>query len=190
MYNEARLSDIEIIYQQLMQSSEGKQIDHLLATILASWLTGKSCLPQCLGMTEKNFMRMIDKHFPDYLYPLISPGNSLVDANRYDEREEVMNLLRQHRAGLSDTEEWIAEIVTTACQGQDHLWQDMGLWSRKDLSSLMALNFPSLAIKNNKDMKWKKFIYKQLCITEGIYTCRAPSCEVCADYDDCFGPED
>ncbi len=39
-------------------------------------------------------------------------------------------------------------------------------------------------------MKWKKFIYKQLCITEGIYTCRAPSCEVCADYADCFGPEE
>ena len=40
------------------------------------------------------------------------------------------------------------------------------------------------------DMKWKKFFYKQLCQTEGIHTCRAPSCEVCADYQACFGPED
>ena len=73
---------------------------------------------------------------------------------------------------------------------KDHLWQDLGLWSRKDLGTLMQLNFPQLAARNDKDMKWKKFLYKQLCIAEGIYTCRAPSCEVCADYQHCFGPED
>jgi nitrogen fixation protein NifQ len=38
-------------------------------------------------------------------------------------------------------------------------------------------------------MKWKKFLYRQLCLEEGIYVCRAPSCEVCKDYDLCFGPE-
>jgi NifQ. len=40
------------------------------------------------------------------------------------------------------------------------------------------------------DMKWKKFIYKQLCEAEGLYVCRAPSCEVCKDYDQCFGKEE
>ena len=72
----------------------------------------------------------------------------------------------------------------------DHLWQDLGLWSRQDLSALMADNFPALKAKNDRDMKWKKFLYKQLCNQEGIYTCRSPSCEVCADYQACFGPED
>ena len=81
-------------------------------------------------------------------------------------------------------------IVSRACQGRDHLWQDMGLWSRDQLSSLMLRNFPTLAQQNTQNMKWKKFIYKQLCDAEGIYTCRAPSCEVCADYAACFGPED
>jgi nitrogen fixation protein NifQ len=190
MQNEASISDAEIIYNQLLQSSEGGENAHLLATILASWVTGGGCLPQWLGMSEKSFRGMMEKCFPDYLYPLIAAGDSAVDEQRFDEREEVLQLLMQHRAGMSETEEWLAEIVTVACQGQDHLWQDMGLWSRKDLSKLLSLNFPSLAAKNDRDMKWKKFIYKQLCITEGIYTCRAPSCEVCADYDKCFGPED
>ena len=54
----------------------------------------------------------------------------------------------------------------------------------------MLDNIAPLARRNGKDMKWKKFLYKQLCDTEGIYTCRAPSCEVCADYQNCFGPED
>jgi len=51
-------------------------------------------------------------------------------------------------------------------------------------------NFPELAAKNVKDMKWKKFLYKQLCEAEGIYLCRAPSCEVCIDYPKCFGSEE
>ena len=133
---------------------------------------------------------MMAQHFPDYFYPLIAEGRSVIQDERDDEHHEVLQLLIQHRAGKSETEEWIAGIVSVACQGQDHLWQDMGLWSREDLSKLFSLNFPSLFAKNDKDMKWKKFIYKQLCITEGIYTCRAPSCEVCTDYDNCFGPED
>jgi nitrogen fixation protein NifQ len=54
----------------------------------------------------------------------------------------------------------------------------------------MERNFPTLAAKNVHNMKWKKFLYKQLCATEGVYVCRSPSCEVCADYDACFGPED
>ena len=190
MHNEARISDIEIIYDRLLGCSQGRPNDRLLATILASWSTGSGCLPQWLGMSERNFRRMMDICYPGYSDTRLDSVRAKADDQRFDEREEVLQLLLQHRAGISDIEEWIAEIVTVACQGQDHLWQDLGVWSRKDLSELMSINFPSLAAKNDKDMKWKKFIYKQLCITEGIYTCRAPSCEVCADYDNCFGPED
>jgi nitrogen fixation protein NifQ len=84
----------------------------------------------------------------------------------------------------------MAEVVTNACMANDHLWQDLGLWSREYLSQLMRQNFPSLAAKNVHDMKWKKFLYKQLCDKEGISVCRSPSCEYCVDYLNCFGPED
>ncbi len=84
----------------------------------------------------------------------------------------------------------MATIVATGCMAHDHLWQDLGLWSREDLTALMMRNFPTLAGQNTRNMKWKKFLYKQLCNAEGIYVCRAPSCEVCADYQACFGPEE
>jgi nitrogen fixation protein NifQ len=74
--------------------------------------------------------------------------------------------------------------------GMDHLWQDLGVWSRKELSELLQRNFPTLAAKNTQDMKWKKFLYKQLCEQQGIHICRAPSCDVCVDYSKCFGAED
>jgi hypothetical protein len=39
-------------------------------------------------------------------------------------------------------------------------------------------------------MKWKKFLYKQLCEAEGLYLCRAPSCSVCVDHPLCYGSEE
>jgi nitrogen fixation protein NifQ len=49
--------------------------------------------------------------------------------------------------------------------------------------------FPALAARNDRDMKWKKFLYKQLCEREEIFICRSPSCAVCSDQRLCFGPE-
>jgi nitrogen fixation protein NifQ len=54
----------------------------------------------------------------------------------------------------------------------------------------MTENFPQLAARNEHDMKWKKFLYKQLCDRKGVNTCRAPTCEYCVDYLSCFGAED
>ncbi|WP_462322630.1 nitrogen fixation protein NifQ [Halochromatium sp.] len=89
----------------------------------------------------------------------------------------------------SPEQHWMAGIIAAGCMGSDHLWQDLGLLQRAELSFLMAQNFPALASQNSRDMKWKRFLYKQLCEAEGIYTCRSPSCEVCVDYHACFGPE-
>lgn len=178
------------LHGRLMDCSRGRINDAVLACMLSSWQVGAGALPACLGLSSDTFSHMLGFHFPGFAIEELSVSDISPDVSRQDEFDEVKNLLLAHRANISDSEEWIAEIVAIACQGQDHLWQDLGLWSRKDLSELMITNFPSLAVKNDRDMKWKKFIYKQLCITEGIYTCRSPSCEVCADYADCFGPED
>jgi len=83
----------------------------------------------------------------------------------------------------------MAHIVVAGCIASAHLWSDLGLWSQTDLTALMRRNFPELVARNVKDMRWKRFLYRELCKTEGIYTCRAPSCGVCADYRACFGPE-
>jgi nitrogen fixation protein NifQ len=55
---------------------------------------------------------------------------------------------------------------------------------------MLQYKFPHLAEKNDQDMKWKKFLYKQLCEAEGLYFCRAPSCNVCIDYPKCYGSEE
>ena len=62
--------------------------------------------------------------------------------------------------------------------------------SQRLVTALLQYNFPTLAAKNTHDMKWKKFLYKQLCEAEGLFLCRAPSCQVCADYGQCYGSEE
>jgi nitrogen fixation protein NifQ len=113
-------------------------------------------------------------------------------ATRDDEVDDVRGLLLQHAdpaAGSPAECAAVAEAVAVACLGDDHLWQDLQLPSRRELSRLLAHWFPALVAKNAQDMKWKKFLYKQLCEREALFICKAPSCAVCSDHAVCFGPE-
>ena len=111
---------------------------------------------------------------------------------REDEVVDVQALLLEHadpKAGTPAERAAMAEHLAVACLGDQHLWQDMQLASRAELSCLMRYWFPALVAKNHADMKWKKFLYKQLCEREALFICKAPSCAVCSDRPLCFGPE-
>jgi nitrogen fixation protein NifQ len=113
-------------------------------------------------------------------------------ASRDDEVQDLEQLLLDHAdvsAGTPAEIAHMAEIVAVACLGDNHLWQDLQLASRAELSALMKHWFPTLVQRNVGDMKWKKFLYKQLCEREEIFVCKAPSCAVCSDHAICFGPE-
>jgi nitrogen fixation protein NifQ len=176
------------LYAELMTHAAGLPNDEIFAQMIASQTAGIGALPPGLGLCEEDFAALLSRHFPGM--QLVLRAAALDADERALERDDVLALILEHRALLDESERWMAEIVTTACMANDHLWQDLGLWSRKYLSQLMTENFPALAAKNTKDMKWKKFLYKQLCEKEEIRVCRAPSCEVCADYAKCFGPEE
>jgi nitrogen fixation protein NifQ len=186
---EDRISATEI-YERLMLKSHGLRNDRILASMLASQLAGDGSMPPRLGLNTFDYENMMRLHFPGAELPLSYMAEVAVETQRYPEQDELRALLLAHRADPSQEAEWMAQIVVIGCMGGDHLWQDLGLWSRKDLTLLMQQNFTQLAAKNDRDMKWKKFLYKQLCLAEGIYVCRSPSCEVCPDYAACFGPEE
>lgn len=176
------------LYGLLMAQAGGLPNDDPFARILASQMMGMGALPPGLGLTQEGFAALLARHFPGLTLPVLTHPDA--EAVRHDERDELLTLLQEYCDEADDSTHWMAEIVTAACMGSDHLWQDLGLWSRVDLSNLMAHNFPALAAKNTRDMKWKKFLYKQLCDREGVVVCRSPSCEVCVDYVKCFGSED
>jgi len=194
----------------LLSLAAGHRNDSLLASMLASQCVGLGAMPDWLGLRPEAFKELIAYHFPALRQTVLPQPQRQLDPERTDERDELVRLLLKPTDDRSDEpsqrsslrvsnaqlqpqpspqQRWMAEIIAAGCMGSDHLWQDLGLWNRAELSRLMEQNFPAVAQKNVHDMKWKRFLYKQLCEAEGIYTCRSPSCEVCVDYHACFGPE-
>jgi nitrogen fixation protein NifQ len=178
------------LFASLAHHAAGEPNDEPLACMVASLCTGVGAMPDWLGLEPAAFHCLMDHHFPGFRLEAHPGMGRVLDASRRDERHELVELMLMDKAGDSPSEVWMAHAVAAGCMASDHLWQDLGLWRRAELTALMRRNFPSLAARNVKDMKWKRFLYKQLCEAEGIYVCRAPSCEVCADFDACFGPED
>jgi len=144
--------------------------------------------PLIRGLSESCFQKLLKEYFSDLA---CSNGDSeqSSDYDAYDEFDEIVALLLDHRVADTEQERWLAHAVASGAMGENHLWQDMGLPSRKVLSELMETHFPTLAAKNVGDMKWKKFFYRQLCQRAGIPICKSPRCADCCDYRVCFGPE-
>jgi len=161
----------------------------LLASMIAGQGVGAGCLPVDLGLGAGHYAQLLAEYFPGY--DLCAPQRGAGEIPAYfPELDDLKKLLQDHRAKALDSELWLADIVATACAGADHLWQDLGLSNRDELTRLMWINFPALAGDNTSDMKWKKFLYRRFCSTEGIYVCPAPSCGQCQDHAKCFGPEE
>jgi nitrogen fixation protein NifQ len=162
----------------------------VLASLLAGHLRGEGVLPTGLGLPAADLENLWDAYFPGDRpnLPLVLPGRA-VDLSDMPERQDLIGLLLAYRATRFPSEGWLAFIVATACAGRDHLWHDLGLANRGELSHLLCNAFPSLARQNTNDMKWKKFIYRFYCARDGIHACPAPSCGECVDHAQCFGPE-
>jgi nitrogen fixation protein NifQ len=156
-----------------------------LASLLAGRSLNEGVLPATLGLTSEVFQQVLTTYFP-------GPTLRLQDGGCQDipELDDLIQLLQDYRAGRTESELWIARIVAYGCAGRDHLWHDLGLANRGELSALMATAFPALAVLNVGDMKWKKFLYRHYCARDGIYVCPAPSCSECIDFSRCFAPED
>lgn len=161
-----------------------------LTCMLTSWSDGRGVLPDYLGLEREQFMDLSAYFFSGKVFPERAPSGSALDYSRMLEKEDLITLLKHYSTADTPETTWMITIIVAGCLGSNHLWQDLGLWQRSHLSALLQYNFPELAEKNTHDMKWKKFLYKQLCEAEGLNLCRAPSCEVCLDYPQCFGTEE
>ena len=176
-------------YNWLISCSTGQELADLVARMLGSQVANTGDMPRWLGLSRVEFTSMMRLFFPTADTEQFDHYGKELDIARSDEHDELRQLFLSHADADPRINEWVADILVAGCMGGDHLWQDLGLWSRKDLTALIRTAFTPLADKNVQDMKWKKFFYKQLCVQEGVYTCRAPSCQVCPDYQECFGPE-
>jgi nitrogen fixation protein NifQ len=116
-------------------------------------------------------------------------GSTQRRAEPEDEELMVRALLKQNCASPADIGDWVACIVARRALEPNHLWEDLGLATRPDLSGLLLRHFPDLAAKNTRNMRWKKFLYRSLCEAEGFSMCPSPTCDSCAEFDICYGDD-
>jgi nitrogen fixation protein NifQ len=141
-----------------------------------------------LGIAGAELRDLISSLFPHAIHLLERFG---LDAKVSVSEDEscLRELLSRHSTSGTRLELRLAAMIARRAMRSNHLWQDVGLRGRHELSALMARHFAPLAIRNNRDMKWKKFFYRMICRDEGFRLCTAPSCSECDDFAVCFGDE-
>ncbi len=166
--------------------------DHLFACFVAIGLTeeaaGVATLTDALGLTGSDLARLFATRFPlgALPFPLSREGEPALD----DEERLLRELLASHRARNDEGANWLVAILARRSMRDDHLWQDLGLFSRAELGRLLERHFPALHAGNVNAMRWKKYFYRRICDLEGFSLCAAPHCSVCKDFSSCFGEED
>ncbi|HZZ14194.1 MAG TPA: nitrogen fixation protein NifQ [Paraburkholderia sp.] len=86
----------------------------------------------------------------------------------------------------ADDAHCLATIITHACLRPDHLWRDLGLTGREEVTWMLTRYFPALVERNVAMLRWKKFLAQQLALSTGAEPGPAPGCPGCEDYGQCF----
>jgi nitrogen fixation protein NifQ len=185
-------SSIHALFSQFNTASGCDAFDgHVLACIfaVAAAETGPGrSLVDALGISGKALRLCCEEYFPGALRALEPIG--LDGEPEVNEDEKCLReLLRRSRSSAGPFSSLLAALVARRCTRPNHLWQDLGLQNRSELSMLMMRHFTPLAMRNDQDMKWKKFFYRMICRDEGFSLCSAPSCSECSDFENCFGDE-
>lgn len=181
------------LYVELVAQGKGDAFDrHVFACAIAAGAAeAERPLNEALGLSAGGLAALMEAYFPiagsSLLAGLLPTAGRGADAL---EEPDLRELLLENRSRGIIEEKWLAAIIARRSLLPDHLWQDLGLFNRSDLGRLLHRHFEPLAQRNVRDMKWKKFFYRELCLRDNIVICKAPVCDVCADFATCFASED
>jgi nitrogen fixation protein NifQ len=166
---------------------------HVVASILSIALVEASgddrAVVDAVGLDARSLADFVGGVFPDTAPVFGRIAAAGLEPTLSDDEACLRELLARHSTMGSPFEERLAAMVARRAQRPNHLWQDLGLRNRRELSWLMARHFEPLAARNRADMKWKKFLYRMICRDSGFLLCTSPTCGECVDFDDCFGDE-
>jgi len=160
---------------------------HVFACLLAVAAMEEGTLGERLGLCCEDLTALVECWFP-HARALFAWQVSGVDKED-DEIVMVRDLLLAHRSTPGDDSRRLAAMIARRAMEPNHLWEDLGLRDRSELSRLLARHFGPLAARNTKNMRWKRFFYRTLCEADGVVMCSTPVCSSCGDFALCFGDE-
>jgi len=124
------------------------------------------------------------------LAALREPGAAYAEREPDDAQAEFTGMLRAlleaWRAPETDTTPWVTGVLAQACLRPDHLWRDLGLSGREDVTALLARHYPGLVARNVRNLRWKQFLAYSAHEHAGLPPAAAPGCPDCEDYGFCY----
>jgi nitrogen fixation protein NifQ len=161
---------------------------HVLASILAIAAMEEGAVAERAGLANTDLIKLIEREFPS-ARDVIPTWCAPVDRAEDDETVMVRDLLLANRSADNDVSRWLSAMVARRAMEPNHLWEDLGLRDREELTRLLDRHFGPIACKNTKNMKWKRFFYRSMCEDDGFVMCSTPVCTQCADFSRCYGDE-
>jgi nitrogen fixation protein NifQ len=197
--HEPRLSESDPLYRALLESAPAKGIPaedrQLFACLLAVADQEEAPLHQALGLSELMLETLLLKVFPAVNRQQLFSDPATKTAQAAEINPQVRNLLLSFIE--KDLVGWpqfaalaLARILAARAAHPGHLWVAMGLFERPQLSAAIGRVLPTLLKANAKKMRWKRYLFKQVCEFNGGKMCKSPVCGDCSDYALCFGPEE
>ena len=196
--HETRISPDDDLYKALMATPAPPAIEYQDRMLFACLLTVASREPYPLavglGVDEATCEKIIETCFPGFDRSLCERGRSEDPLTDLDINQDVLALLLSHvpEDGSSDRRRmarWLAQIIAARAAQPGHLWVSMGLFERSKLTAAIRRHLPTLAQANNQGMRWKRYLFKQVCDANGGTLCKSPNCKDCSDYDLCFAQQ-
>ncbi|HVQ72601.1 MAG TPA: nitrogen fixation protein NifQ [Bradyrhizobium sp.] len=161
---------------------------HVLASILAVAAMEKGTVAERAGLAARDLANLMAHWFP----AACATGVAWHTQDTTAEDEEVAmvrDLLLAARSSEGDAGRFLAAMIARRAMEPNHLWEDLGLRDRSELTRLLGRHFGPLAARNTRNMRWKRFFYRALCESDGFVMCTTPVCTDCRDFDLCFGDE-
>ncbi|WP_109479534.1 nitrogen fixation protein NifQ [Paraburkholderia sp. C35] len=141
-----------------------------------------------LGLTRAALDTLRARHFPGAL-PWHGVPEHIAASEHQSFVDTMRALLLQHESSLDAIHadaQCLATIIASACLRPDHLWRDLGLNGRDDVTAILTRHYPQLVARNTDNTRWKKFLARELAFAEGREPVPAPGCPGCEDYGFCY----
>ncbi|HEY4298454.1 MAG TPA: nitrogen fixation protein NifQ [Paraburkholderia sp.] len=144
-----------------------------------------------LGLQPREWHALLERHFAHAGASVLPRGVGVIsiNASQYASFIDTLHALLLTHASAAvhpGDAHCVATIIAHACLRPDHLWRDLGLAGRDEVTWMLTRYFPSLVALNVANLRWKKFLAAQRALSLGLQAGPAPGCPGCEDYGYCF----
>lgn len=158
----------------------------LFARLIAARIDASD--PAALGLGREDFAALTARHFPGTAIDVALTEQPWVDAPPFVAELIALLLQFDHPATPDKAADarCLAVILATACLRPDHLWRDLGLSGRDNVTDLLTRHYPALVARNTANLRWKAFLAQEVALAHGRVPVPAPGCPGCEDFGHCF----